>query len=345
MINYKPYVTVIIPCRNEETFIDKCLDSIIVNDYPKDRVEVLVIDGMSQDKTREIIEGYADRYSFIRLLDNPKKITPAALNTGVRNAKGEVLIRMDAHASYKKEYISKCVKFLNEYGADNVGGKWKIVPRDNTFIGKGIVQALSHSFGIGNAYYRFINNKEPLWVDTVPFFCCRKNIFKKVGVFNENLTRGQDQEFNLRLRKAKLKTLLVPEIESYYYARTDFKSFYIHNFKNGIWAILPFKYTTIMPVSWRHLAPLAFVSSIIIFGVLSFFFQPCFWPFFIIIGLYSFCSIYFSTKLSIKKRDLRYLIVMPIIFGSLHISYGLGSLLGVLKAVISKQFWKNRLYK
>jgi glycosyltransferase involved in cell wall biosynthesis len=344
MINYKPYVTVIIPCRNEETFIDKCLDSIIVNDYPKDRVEVLVIDGMSQDKTREIIEGYADRYAFIRLLDNPKKITPAALNVGLKSTKGEIVIRMDAHATYEKGYISKCVEYLNKYNADNVGGIMITRPRTNNFVSKTVALASSHRFGVGHSFFRTGTNK-PMRVDTVFGGCYRKEVFEQVGIFNENLERGQDMEFNLRLKKAGLRTLLIPEIVSYYYPRSDFKSFLKRSYKNGIWAILPFKFTSIMPVSWRHLVPLVFVSSVIIFGVLSSFFRAFFWPFLLIIGLYSLCSIYFSAKISIKKRELKYLFILPIIFGSLHIGYGLGSLWGLLKVAISKKYWENRFKK
>ena len=295
---------------------------------------------MSQDRTRKIIKGYADRYSFIRLLDNPRKITPTALNIGLKNTKGEIVIRMDAHASYEKEYISKCVECLNKYNADNVGGIMITRPRANNFVGNAVALAYSHRFGVGHSFFRTGADK-PIWVDTVFGGCYRKEVFEQVGIFNENLKRGQDMEFNLRLKKAGLRTLLIPEIVSYYYPRSDFKSFLKHTYKNGIWAILPFKFTSIMPVSWRHLIPLAFVLSVIIFGVLSSFFRFFLWPFFLIIGLYSLCSIYFSVKISIKKRGLKYLFIMPIIFGSLHIGYGLGSLWGLLKVIISKQFWTN----
>ena len=336
-----PLISVIIPCRNEEKFIAKCLDSVIANDYPKDRLEVLVVDGMSEDGTREIVERYAKQYPFIKLLDNPKKITPTALNIGIKHAKGEIIMRMDAHATYEKDYISKCIKYLNEYNADNVGGIWKTLPRDNTFIGKAIVIALSNPFGIGNAYYRFAT-KEPRWVDTVPFFCYRKEIFDKVGFFNENLARSQDMEFNLRLKSIGYKTLLVPEIVSYYYARSDFKSFCKHNFRNGVWAIYPFKFTTIMPVSLRHLIPLAFVSSLIGSAALSVFSQIFLWLLLFILGSYALTNAYFSVKITAKEKDFRYLFVMPLIFATLHISYGLGSLCGVLKVIVSPQFWKKR---
>src|SRR4030042_6063885 len=179
-----PFVSVIIPCLNEESFIGKCLGSIIDNNYPKDRLEILVIDGKSEDGTKAVLERYAHNYSFAKVFENPKKITPAALNIGIQNAKGEIIVRMDAHSSYEKDYISKCIKYLNEYNADNVGGMWITVPRNNSFVAKAIVSSLSHSFGVGNAYYRIGKAQEPRWVDTVPYGCYYKEVFKKVGLFD-----------------------------------------------------------------------------------------------------------------------------------------------------------------
>jgi len=326
-------ISIIIPCRNEKEFICKCLDSIIANDYPKESLEVLVVDGMSEDRTREILKDYTEKYSFIKVLDNPKRITPCALNIGIKNAQGEIIMRMDAHTTYEKNYVSKCIKYLKEYNADNVGGIWKIVPRQDTLVGKAITFSLSHPFGIGNAYYRYVS-KDLRWVDTVPFFCYKKEVFDKIGLFNESLVGSQDMEFNMRLKRAGLKTLLVPEIISYYYARSEFKSFCKHNFHNGIWAILPFRYTKIMPVSLRHLVPLIFVLSLIGTGILSFFFLPFLWLFLFVIGLYSLTNIYFSLKIALRKKNIKYLFIMPILFLSLHLGYGLGSICGVTKLLL-----------
>ena len=344
-MNNLPFVTIVIPCRNEEKFINKCLDSIIANDYPKDRLEVLVVDGMSQDRTREIIEGYASRYRFIKLLDNPKKITPAALNTGIRNTKGEIIMRMDAHATYGTDYIKKCVSASQKYSADNVVGIWKILPRGKGFIDKAIVSALSSSFGVGNAKYRTGSCKQPEWVDTGAYGCYKKSVFENVGLFNENLSRGQDMEFNSRLKTAGGTIILVPDAVVYYSARSDFYSFCIHNFKNGVWAILPFKHSAVVPVSLRHLVPLAFVSSLIISGILSLFFHIFFFPFLLIICSYSTCNIYFSARMALKKKDIRYFFIMPAIYSSLHITYGLGSFFGLMRLVLSKEYWKNRFNK
>jgi len=169
------FVSVIIPCRNEEKFVGKCLDSIIQNEYPKDSIEVLVVDGLSDDRTREIVRHYSLRYPFIKLFDNAKKIVPSSLNIGIREASGEIIIRMDAHNEYEKDYIKKCVYYLEKYNADNVGGIWITRPGKETTVAGSIALALSHAFGVGNAYYR-IGSKEPRYVDTVPFGCYKREI-------------------------------------------------------------------------------------------------------------------------------------------------------------------------
>jgi len=340
MTDYKPYVTVIIPCRDEEKFINKCLDSIIANDYPKNRLEVLVVDGMSDDRTQGIVKEYVQNYSYIRLLNNPKKITPCGLNIGIKNSKGELVLWMSAHNEYEKEYISKCVKYLKKFNADAVGGIIKTRPRKNNLTEKSICTAMSHPFGVGKSIHK-IGSKNQQWADTAFSVCYKKEIFEKVGTFNENLVRGQDMEFSLRLKKAGLRTLLVPEIVSHYYPRSDFRSFWRHNFKNGVWAILPFKYTSMMPVSWRHLVPFAFISSIIISLVLSYFFPIFIWLFFFIFGSYCLINLYFSLHITIQKNSLRYLFLMPIMFLALHIGYGFGSMWGILKVTFSKRFWRN----
>ncbi len=340
MENKLPYVSIIIPCRNEESFIGKCIDSIIANDYPKNKFEVLVIDGMSDDGTRDIVKGYTQQYSFIKLLDNPEKITPVAFNIGIKKAEGEVIAIMGAHATCEKQYISKCVKYLDEYNADNVGGTMITVPREDTFISKIVVLTLSHKFGVGGSVFR-TGAEKPIWVDTVFGGCYKKEVFKKIGLFNEELVHTQDMEFNLRLKAAGGKTLLVPDIVSHYYTRSNFKSFCKNNFKNGFWATYPFKFTNIMPVSLRHLIPLAFVKSLIVSGVLALFFPIFVWLFLFIISLYILTSMHFSAKIAIQKKSIKYLFIMPVMFMSLHIGYGWGSIWGLLKASISKRFWKN----
>lgn len=305
-------VSIIIPCRNEEKYIGRCLDSIVLQDYPKENLEVLVVNGMSDDKTKEIAQNYSRQYSFIKVLDNPNKFTPFGLNLGIKEAKGEIIMRMDAHAGYEKDYILKCLKYLKEYNADNVGGVMKTLPAKNTIIAKAIAIVLSNPFGTGGSYFR-IGSKEPREVDTVFGGCYKKEVFEKIGLFNENLVRSQDLEFNLRLKKAGGKILLVPDIVSSYYPKSNLKDFFIHNFKDGIWAIYPLKFVK-MPFKLRHYIPLIFVLTL----------PLSIWP-------YILLSLFFSIKIAIKEKDFRLFFLMPLAFAARHIGYGLGSILGLIK--------------
>ena len=305
-------ISIIIPCRNEEKFIGKCLDTILEQDYSKENLEVLVVDGVSEDRTKEIIEKYTQKYPFVKLLENPKKFTPFSLNIGIKAAKGEIIIRMDAHAGYKKDYISKCVKHLAESGADNVGGIMKTLPSENTLVAKSIAFSLSHPFG-AMSFFR-LGSKKARFVDTVLGGCYKKEVFKKIGLFNENLIRSQDLEFNLRLRRAGGKILLVPDIVNYYYPKsTNLKDFFFYNFKNGIWVIFSFKFTK-MPLKLRHYLPLIFVSTL----------PLSIWPYIPI-------SLFFSAQIAFREKDYRLFFLMPLVFAARHIGYGFGSIVGLIK--------------
>ena len=321
--------SIIIPCRNEEKFIDKCLDSIINQDYPKGKLEVLVIDGISEDKTREIIKSYAQKYSFIKLLDNPKRFTPFGLNVGIKNAKGEIIIRLDAHANYSSDYIRKCVENLRKYKVDNVGGIVKTLPSKNTLTAKAISLCLSHPFGTGNSYFR-TGSKRTRFVDTVFGGCYRKEVFDKIGLFNEKMTRSQDIEFNLRLRKKGGKILLVPDIISYYYPQSTLLGFLKHNFLDGIWVTYPLKFG-IKLFSWRHITPVLFLAFLGCLFLFSFISRLFLFLFISVVSLYLILIIYFSFKVARKENDFRFMFLMPIVFLCRHIGYGFGSLWGLIK--------------
>jgi len=319
-------ISIIIPTHNEENFIENCLKSIISNNYTKNELEIIVIDGNSEDKTQEIVKKYIAKYSFIKLINNPKKITPISLNMGIKKSKGDIIIRFDAHAKYEKYYIKKCVSNLLKHKVDNVGGTMITIPRTKSLIDKAIANVLSNRFGVGNSIFRTGSNK-PLLVDTVFGGCYKKKLFKHIGLFNEKLSRGQDMEFNLRLKKSGGKTLFVPGIVSYYYAPSGLINFIKHTFRNGLWAILPFKWSAIMPVSIRHLIPLVFTFSLII---TLFFIFPLF---VLIIILYGLIDLNFSFKIYKKEKNLISLAITSIMFFIFHISYGLGSLYGLIKLI------------
>lgn len=308
-------VSIIIPCRNEEKFIGKCLDSIISQDFPKENLEVLVVDGASEDKTKGIVKKYTEKYSFIKILDNSKKFTPFGLNIGIKSAKGEIIVRMDAHSGYERNYISKCVKHLKESGADNVGGIIKTVPSENTILAKAVAVCLSHRFGVGTSYFR-VGVDEPKEVDTVFGGCYKRDVFNKTGFFDERLIRSQDIEFNKRLKNAGGKIFLFPDIVTYYHPQSTLFGFLKHNFEDGVWTTYPLKFG-IKIFSFRHLIPLFFVLSL----------PLTIWPYIIF-------ALFFSVKIAFREKDFRYLFLMPVAFACRHFGYGLGSIFGLIKVLI-----------
>ena len=186
-------LTVICPIYNEENRIEECIRSVIAQDWPKEELEVLFVDGMSGDRTREIVKEYSRQYPFIQLLDNPKRIAPSGLNIGIRAAKGEIILRLDAHAKYPNNYFSVLVNKLQETGADNVGGVCRTLPAKDTPECRAIAHAMSSPFGMGNSYFRIGADSEK-WVDTVPFGCFRRDVFDKIGLFDEELPQLNKQD-------------------------------------------------------------------------------------------------------------------------------------------------------
>lgn len=322
-------VSVIIPCRNEERFIVKCLDSIIAQDYPKEKLEVLVIDGMSKDATRTIVEEYCKQYSFIRLLDNPKKITPCALNIGIKHSKGGIIIRMDAHSEYFSDYIKETLACLERTNADNVGGIRITKPGEDTFTAALIALVISCPFGVGGSKYRF--SRESSFVDTVPNGAFRKELFSRIGYFNEKLIRNQDNEFNARIIKYGGRVFLSPTIKSYYYNQATIKGLLKQALKTGMWNVVTLK---INPAAfrWRHFIPFVFVMSFLIAAIFTFSQIWAKFVFLAIIGLYAFAAIISSFQIGLRE-GLKYFYFMPVMFFFYHFSYGLGTLLGVIRFI------------
>jgi len=304
------------------------LTSILQNNYPKDKLEILVVDGMSTDKTVELIKEFTREYSFIKVLDNPQKIQAVALNMGIQNSKGEIIMRMDAHNIYEKDYISKCMKYLQEYIVDNVGGIWITEPGTKTYLANTIAFALSSSYGVGNAYFR-IGSEEPKEVDTVPFGCYKKEVFNRIGLFDEEFVICQDDEFNYRLRESGGKILLVPEIKSYYYARSTLTSLWRQYFRYGFWKVRVFqKHPRMMQI--RQFIPGLFVFGLIFSFIISIFSPKFLWVLGFIVISYLIGASFFSSKIA-QKYSWKYFPIMPIVFAILHISYGSGFLIGLMR--------------
>lgn len=305
------------------------MDSIILQDYPKEKMEAFVINGASEDKTKEIVERYAGRHPFIKILENPKKYTPFGLNIGLKESRGEIIIRMDSHAGYQPDYISKCVKRLQESGADNVGGVIKTLPARNTLSAKAIALVLSHFFGAAGSYFR-TGSAEPKNVDTVFGGCYKRDVFDKIGFFNEKLLRSQDIEFNKRLKEAGGKIILFPEIQAAYYPQPDFSRFLKHNFFDGVWTIYPLKFD-VKIFSWRHLIPLIFVLTLLASGILGVFLSLFSNLFFLILRIYFLTSVIFSLQIAFKEKNPKLFFILPFAFAVRHFGYGAGSLWGLAK--------------
>lgn len=324
-----PLVSVVIPCRNEVGYIGRCLDSIATNGYPHDRLDVVVADGMSTDGTRELLLDYSRRHPFIRVVDNVARVTPAAFNAGVTNARGDLVMIMSAHATYAPGAIAKCVRYSREYDADNVGGVWRIASRGTSIMDRAVAVALAHPFGVGGATYRTGRAIEPQWVDTAAYGCYRRDVFERVGLFNPKLIRGQDMEFNMRLKRAGGRTLLAPDVEITYYARSRFRDFARHNYRNGAWAVIPFLHSDVVPVSPRHLIPFAFVLSLVVPLLAALAWPAAVWLA-VASGLaYASVCILASAHAARRAGNPWLALVLPVVFTTLHVGYGLGSLVAM----------------
>ena len=331
-----PYISVIIPCLNEANFIRQVIIDILHQDYPTTLMEVFFVDGGSTDNTREIIQQYASKNPQLILLDNPDRFVPQAMNLGIQKSKGDVIIRLDAHASYPPDYFPKLITCLARTGADNVGGVWKIAPRNNGMLARAIAIALSHPLGVGNAMYRLDTLKE-MEVDTVPFGCFRRNAFERFGEYDNRLHRNQDIEFNKRIKKMGGSIILDPTINCTYFARDNFSALWKNNFENGRWVILTAKYTnSFQSLSLRHFIPFLFVLYLLL--VLALCVKWIFWgshhwlEFGLVLPaiIYILLIIIFSFFIALKEGSPGLFSKLATSFLCLHISYGLGSFAGLL---------------
>jgi glycosyltransferase involved in cell wall biosynthesis len=324
--NGRPRVSIVMPCRNEAAYIGPCLESVLATDYPLDRVEVLVADGRSDDGTREIVERCAAKHPCVRLLDNPARITPAALNIAIRIATGDVIIRMDAHGIYPRDYVSRLVAALQESGADNVGGVVVTLPADDTPVARAIALAFSHPLGVGNAYFR-IGVAGPRWVDTVPFGCFRRELFDRVGMFDEEMVRNQDDEFNLRVIGHGGRILLLPDIVSRYYGRRSLgavgRMFYQYGY------FKPLVVRKAERIMTRQLVPPLFVLSLVATAVLGIWMPLARAGLAAIVGSYA-ALVLTGAALTIRKHGWRCATALAAVVSIMHVCYGVGYLRGIL---------------
>jgi len=333
-----PFVSVVIPTREEKATIGKCLDSVLKNSYPLDKLEIIVVDGMSSDGTRRVVEEYIARYSMVKLLDNPRLITPVALNIGVQATQGDIIVRVDGHSYVGADFLSQSVKALSEHPeADCVGGV--VYGIGGNLISNTIASALSSPFGVGNA--RFRTGGYEGFVDTVAFGAYRREVFERIGLFDEVFIRNQDDEFNYRLIKGEGKIYLTPQIRYHYYVRPSLCKLWAQYFQYGYWKVRVIQKHR-LPASWRHVVPTAFVISLVGSGISGIWSLWGLYALGAITGSYLAASLLFSLIISVKK-GWRYLPLLPVAFGAIHSSYGLGFLKGVWDFVILRKHLKRKI--
>lgn len=335
-----PFVTIVMPCRNEEKHIGRCLESILNNDYPKERMEILVLDGMSEDRTREIVAAYSARHPMIRLLDNLKKHIPAAMNVGIRAAQGERIMKVDAHSTYQSEYISRCVRYQDQYGAENSGGIWKMVPGADTWTARAIVLGLASRFGSGNANVK-VGVAKPTWSDSTAFGCFRKDLFARIGMYDERLLSSSDLDVNQRIQASGGRILVMPDIVVNYAADGNLRALRRHVFADGVWVSYVMKFRK-RAWSWRHWVPAALVLSLVgtlVLGVVS---RVCLWIGLGVAGLYAAASLGVSVQIAAREREARYAFLLPVVYAVRHFVFGAGTIFGLVLVALPGERWKGR---
>ena len=311
---------------NEEEFIGKCLDSLAATTFPRDHFEVLVIDGGSSDRSCEIVQGRAGRFVSLQLLDNPKRLSGAAMNIGIRTARGEYVVRMDAHSEYPPDYVKTCIEELQRTGAANVGGCCVTRPGAETFLARAFALFGQHPFGVGSSRFRL--GSGGAYVDTVPFGAFRRELFAQMEGFREDLMRREDYEFNSRIRAAGGKIYLSDKTQSCYYSVPTFGKFRLQSWRGGYWNGRCWL-TNRHSFAWRHSPPLLFVSALLL---------GAWWATVRYQGLYALAAVLvlyglaaLAASASIAWREgWKFFAIMPFLFFSYHFVYGVATIAGAL---------------
>jgi glycosyltransferase involved in cell wall biosynthesis len=320
-----PFVSVIMPVRNESEFIESSLSSVIRQDYPHDRLEIWVADGASTDGTVAIVERIASEVDIpVKVLPNPKKVAPSGLNLAIANSRGEIIIRVDGHCEIEPDYITECVKYLVEGRANGVGGPIETIGEGK--VAEAIAMAMSSGFGVGGSAFRTVKDRE-MYTDTVAFPAYTREIIELAGPFNEELVRNQDDEYNYRIRKLGGRILLSPKIRSRYYSRSTFRSLWRQYYQYGYWKV---RVLQLHPAqtSVRQFVPFGFVLTVASLSVLSAVSSLALAPLGAVAAAYLTANL-LATFVAARDRINR----VPYVafsFLILHVSYGLGSISGLI---------------
>jgi succinoglycan biosynthesis protein ExoA len=326
-----PFVSIIMPIRNEADFIERAIRSVLNNDYSPDKIEVIVADGCSDDGTQAIVERIASRDSRIILLENPGRTVPAALNIGLHASHGDIFVPISGHAEIPPAFIRDSVKCLFEHpDAWVAGGYMKTVSQG--YVGKVIAAATQSFVGVGNAKGRLGNFDG--WVDTAPFGAHHKWIPDKIGYFDEELVRNQDDEFNMRIILAGGKIWLSSSIWSTYYSRSSLRKLWRQYFQYGFWRTRTLQKHG-KPATFRQVVPLLFVSSLLVLAVGGMAWRVLWWVLSAVLAIYAVGLVHGSMDVG-RKAGWKYSVLAPVVFAILHFAYGFGSLWGVVRFVVLK---------
>jgi glycosyltransferase involved in cell wall biosynthesis len=320
-----PSVSIIIPCFNEQTTIRKLLEAIYAQTFPRASLEVVIADGMSTDGTRAEVAAFADSHPDLHLavVDNLKRQIPVGLNCALKEARGEIIVRLDAHSMPYPNYIELCVADLEAGLGENVGGVWEIQPGAQTWIAQSIAVAAAHPLGVGDAHYRHAT--KPGLVDTVPFGAFKRELLALVGFFDETLLTNEDYEFNTRIHKSGGKVWLDPSIRSVYFARATLPGLAKQYFRYGFWKWRMVRHYP-NTLRWRQGLPPLFVLSLIALGILGIF-SSLFRVLLVVeIILYAVALTSAGVQAAFKQRKFGLFVGLPLVIPFMHISWGAGFL-------------------
>ena len=326
-----PIVSVIVPCRNEKRHIEACVRSILAQESPAGGFEVIVADGMSDDGTRVILERLKAEDSRLRVIDNAGRIVSCGLNAAIQAAQGKIIIRMDAHTKYARDYIRQSVQVLEETGADKVGGPW--VAKGEGFISRAVAAAFQSPFAAGGA-----RGHDPAYegaVDLVYLGCWRREVFDRVGLFDEGLVRNQDDEFDFRLKLAGGSIWQSPRIQSSYTPRGSLGKLFKQYMQYGYWKLRVLQKHK-MPASLRHLVPGIFVLLLLTLPPASFIWPHAALIWFGLAGVYSVCNLV-ASSLTAAQHGWEFFFVLPLVFACYHIGYGVGFVHGAWNLIILRR--------
>ncbi len=325
--------TVVMPVRNEGSCLRRSLAAVLSQDYPAKLLEVIVADGMSDDDTRTIVQGMMASHPHLRMIDNPSGIVPTGLNLAIRAARGNVIVRVDGHTIVAPDYLTECLAALRGSAADNVGGPMRATGEG--WFGKAVAAATSSPFGVGGARFHYSEREE--WVDTVYLGAWSRETLERIGLFDEEMVRDQDDELNYRLLDRGGRILLSPRIRSFYTVRGTPRSLWRQYFQYGFWKVRVMQKHP-RQVRLRQLAPPAFVGALVLSAAVA-------WraldavPVWGAVPLAYVAASVAASLSAARKAGWAVLPLLPLVYAILHVAYGLGFLAGLVRFMTK---WRAR---